>query len=281
MKKILVTTDFSAAADNAVNFAVQSSKLLSAELILLHAFEIKGNLYTDYAGVNKEFNQEMLDEGIKKLEERTKEIAEKDGVQVIPYFFKGVFNDAVKQAKEDYDVSMIIMGTRGHGILVEKLWGNKATSLMGKSDIPILVIPAGYEWKKPQKILFSTNHFEKDSATLDFVFELAGQYLAKMYVTVFTDEDDDLAGTFLEHKRQLPKYEKMLKETYNEETLVAANLFGTEFEDTMEDYIKDHEIDMLVMITYQRNFWDRLFHPSRTKMMSYHSHIPLLAIPAK
>ena len=40
MKKILVTTDFSGCANNAVDFAVQSAKMLPAEIILLHACEV-------------------------------------------------------------------------------------------------------------------------------------------------------------------------------------------------------------------------------------------------
>ena len=56
MKQILVPTDFSTCANNAVDFAVQSAKILPVEITILHAFELKGNIYTDYMGVNKEFN---------------------------------------------------------------------------------------------------------------------------------------------------------------------------------------------------------------------------------
>lgn len=62
MKKILVPTDFSTCADTAVNFAVQSAKIFPMEVTLLHALEVKGNIYTDYMGVNKEFNQSLMDE---------------------------------------------------------------------------------------------------------------------------------------------------------------------------------------------------------------------------
>ena len=60
MKKILVPTDFSTCADNAIDFAVQSAKILPVEILLLNAFELSGDIYTDYMGVNKEFNQSQL-----------------------------------------------------------------------------------------------------------------------------------------------------------------------------------------------------------------------------
>jgi len=72
----------------------------------------------------------------------------------------------------------------------------------------------------------------------------------------------------------------MLKKQYHQDTLTATQLFGNNFEDTLQEYILANRIDVLAMITYPRNFWDRLFHPSITKRMSYHTQIPLLAIPA-
>jgi nucleotide-binding universal stress UspA family protein len=45
--------------------------------------------------------------------------------------------------------------------------------------------------------------------------------------------------------------------------------------------VDENEIDILAMVTYQRGFWDRVFNPSKTKHMSYHTKIPLLVIPGK
>ncbi len=42
MKKILVPTDFSLCADEAINFAVQSAKILPLEITLHHAFDLQG-----------------------------------------------------------------------------------------------------------------------------------------------------------------------------------------------------------------------------------------------
>jgi nucleotide-binding universal stress UspA family protein len=281
MKKILVPTDFSTCANNAVDFAVQSAKYLPLEITLLHAFEHTGDVYTDYMGVNKAFNQELLDEVHQKLAQLKKAIQETEGITVNYSVITAPLLDSVMQAAAEKKSDLIIMGTLGAGALTEKIWGSKTASLIGKSKVPVMVIPYFYTWKKPEKILFATNHFEKDTAILDYLFEMLGLYMAKMQVAVITDEDDDKAETFLEHRRKLPQYEKMLRETYHDETLAAAHLYGKEFEDTLQRYIEENEIDILAMITYPRSsFWDRLFHPSITKRMTYHTNIPLLAIPA-
>jgi len=84
----------------------------------------------------------------------------------------------------------------------------------------------------------------------------------------------------LEHTRKTPRYEALLKNKYHQETLTATQVFSERFEDSLQEYIRENQIDILAMITYPRSFWNRIFHPSITKRMSYHTQIPLLAIPA-
>ena len=101
-----------------------------------------------------------------------------------------------------------------------------------------------------------------------------------MHTILFSDEDDDLPEKMIHYGNQIGTYEKLLKTKYPELSLHTENLFGTEFEESIEKYASENDVDMLVMVTYQRSFWDRIFHPSITRRMSYHTHIPLLAIPA-
>jgi nucleotide-binding universal stress UspA family protein len=280
MKKILVPTDFSACADNAVDFAVQSAKLLSAELILFHAFEMKNIAYTDYTGGDKELNKALLDDAHDKLVEMKRAIEEAERVTVQTYVSVNPVTDALLQAAGELDVDFIVMGTRGAGFLKEKLWGSKTAAMIGKTKVPLIVIPTDYEWKKPEKLLLATNHFENEPVIMDFLFELADLFMVQVHVAVMTDEDDDKAVTFLEHTRRLQRFEKILKEQYNEPTLTGTHLYGKDFETTLQEHIDAQGIDMLAMVTYQRGFWDRIFHPSMTKKMSYHTEVPLLVIPA-
>jgi nucleotide-binding universal stress UspA family protein len=282
MKKILVPTDFSACANHAVNFAVQSAKYLPVEITLLHSFEVKGNIYTDYLGVNKEFNQSLLNEAHQKLNDLKKHIEETEGVHVRTQISNKSLTEAVLEAATEYHTDLIIMGTLGASGLKEKLLGSNTGSVIGQTNVPVMVIPFYYEWKKPEKLLLATNHFEKDPVILDYIFELADLYLAKAQVIVFTEEEGQHAFALLEHHRKTPPYEKMLKEHYHQEALTATQLYGESFEESLQDYIRLNQIDILAMITYPRSsFWDKVFHPSITKRMSYHAKIPLLAIPAK
>ena len=279
MKRILVPTDFSKCADKAIDFAVQSAKIVPIEIILLHSFEVKDNMYSDYMGVNREFNVSMLNDAKEKLAELKKNIEETDGVVVDTFISTNSLYDAITRSVKEKKIDMVVMGTLGASGIKEKLWGSRTAAIIGRSDIPVMVIPIEYEWKKPQNILLATNRFEKEPAILDYLFELAGLYMSRVQVAVFTGESDDKAITFLNHEHKISEYEEYLTDMYNEETLTSAHLTGEDFETTLQNFIRENDIDILVMVTYQNTFWSRIFNPSKTKRMSYHTNIPLLAIP--
>ena len=280
MKKLLVPTDFSECADKAINFAVETSKILPVQITLLHSYEINSSLYADYVGVNKEYNQTILNGAKEKLTVLKKDIEEINGGVIDIAVSSESLQEAIKKCAEEEKFDLIIMGTLGASGIKEKLWGSRTAATIGKSSIPVMAVPNNYVWKKPRKILFATNQFEKNPAILDYIFELAGLYMANIEVAVFTDEDDDKAGTFLDHKQKISEYELFLKENYKEDTLTSTHLYGENFEETLQHFIKENNIDILVMVTYPHNFWNRIFNPSKTKRMSYHSQVPLLAIPA-
>ena len=280
MKQILVPTDFSECAENAVDFAVHSAKILPAQITLLHSFAVNNNMYNDYMGVNRQFNLTMLNDVKEKLEQRKKDFEETDGVVADTIVSTDSLNNTIANSAVSKKFDLIVMGTLGASGIKEKLWGSRTAAIIGKATVPVMAIPINYTWKKPQKILFATNQFEKDPAILDYIFELADLYMASIQVAVFTDEDEDKAGTFLDHKNKIDEYGKFLKKAYNEETLTSAHLYGKNFDEVLQDFIKENNIDMLIMVTYPHGFWNRIFNPSKTKRMSYHTTIPLLAIQA-
>jgi len=280
MKKILVPTDFSACAANAMDFAIQTARIIPAEITLLHSFDLPGTMYTDYLGVNKEFRQIQWNEDEQRLTAMKESIGQMYDIQVETRLIAAPLKIAIDEISKSEEYDLIIMGTLGAGGLKEKLWGSNTADVIALRSIPVLVVPHDYRWKKPEKFLLATGNFEKKPTVLDTIFELAGLYMAHVDVAVFTDEDDEPAA-LLEHGRTGPFYGEMLAKKYNEQELHTAQLSGRDLEESLQGYIGQNDIDVLVMITYKRGFWDRLLHPSHTKRKSYHTKVPLLAVPAE
>jgi K+-sensing histidine kinase KdpD len=47
---------------------------------------------------------------------------------------------------------------------------------------------------------------------------------------------------------------------------------------SINQYVEEKEVDLLVMAKHNRNFFDRLFHKSLSKKMAFHTKIPLLVL---
>ena len=281
LKKIIVPTDFSACANNAVDYAVQSAKVLPVEVIVLHSFDVKGDLYTDYMGVNKEFNLIQLNDAKKKLEALKNNIKEKEGIDIATVLSQKSLQKALRETVDAEGISLIIMGSTGdHGIR-RMFFGSNTSSTIGNSKVPVMVIPCNYHWKKPEKIVFATNRFEKEKFILDFLFEMADLFMARVEVVVFSEEENKESLIYAEDSRNLSEYGSMISKKYNEKNLAAVHLAGQDFKQSISDYIDENNIDILAMVKYERGFWEDLFHTSMTKSMSYHTKIALLAIPAK
>ncbi|MDE3214469.1 MAG: universal stress protein [Bacteroidota bacterium] len=279
MKKILIPTDFSPCAENAVGFAVQMAKILPAEIYLFYSFEIKGTLYSNYVGVNKEFNQAQLATAQEKLQKIQQKIKEEEGIDVRVFVSEYELHKAIKDAIKDLQVNFIIMGTRGASGIKEALMGSRTAKVIEESTVPVIAIPGSYTWKKPQHLLFITHHFEQDPPVLDFLFELADLLMAEVEIAVFVDENEETTMATIQNERQFTEYQNTLRKGYFERDLKGTRLVGIDLEHTLQAHLEENKIDMLVVITHKKGFWKRLFSPNISRTLSYHTHIPLLAIP--
>lgn len=280
MKHILVPTDFSEAAQNAIDVAIEIHKIVPSKITLLHSFEVFDDFYVDYMGLNREFNVSIIQDIQERLNQLKSELMNKHQIEMQAEVINMPLQNAVSLMAEEHQVDMVVMGTQGASGLEEKLWGSRTASVIGKSPVPVLAIPKGYKWKKPEKVLLSTNQFEKDSHLLNYLFEWADLFMAEVHVAVFSDKDKESAAAFLKQAEELEEYAVYLRKTFQENSLTATQLAGEDFETSMNAFIEENEMDVLIMITYQHGFLKRLFNPSLTKKMSFHIGIPLLALPA-
>ncbi len=279
MKNILIPTDFSTCANNAVNFVVQSAKYLPLEASILHSFEQTESTYTNYVGLDKEYSRILLNDVKEKMNQLKSSINDADKVQVQTYISDEGLDDAIETLNKEKNIDLIVMGTLGATGIREIFWGSRTASLIDKSSIPILVIPFDYDWQKPLKFCLATNQFEESSTTLDFLFEMVTLYGAKLEILTFTNQ----AIPSSEMDEKLHDYESKLEKAYGINSIATTHLYGEAFEEALQHHIKENNVDILAMITYHKNksFFYRLFNSSRTKRMSYHTEIPLLVLPGQ
>ena len=279
MKKIVVPTDFSPNADKALNFAVQIAKHAKAEIYLIHACDMIDTIFKDNQTEYKEHNQTISTNASESLSLLKKSIEDTEKLSVHIKMYNGKITDTILQASHELHPALIIMGTLGETGLKDKIFGSITAGIIGKTNVPVMAVPLLSEWDIPKKILLAVNNFDGQPDIFEPVFELAELFNASVHIGIFTDADTADAIEYLKDERGIITVEEKLNTMYKGSIIKHVHLDGHRFEETIEEYIHEMDIDMVAMVTHKRTFLKSIFNRSMTKKMSYHTRIPLLAIP--
>jgi nucleotide-binding universal stress UspA family protein len=272
MKTILVPTDYSDIADNALRYAIELAKLSKAKIILLHAYQIP--LPAGDAPVLMVSPLELEKENlvrIKKLEKKfVKELAGK--VKIEHIINAGFITDEILTVAKEKKADLIVMGVTGVGKVAEALIGSNTTALIKKTQIPVLVIPKDARYKKISKIVLAYDSKGKiEESVMEKIKNFILLFKSKVLVL---DIVKPAEGTSSENAKAHKSAEKALDGIKH--TLYF--LEGYDFEYEMNSFVDTYKADWLIMIPHKNKFLTSLFHKSNTKKMAFHTHIPLLSL---
>jgi nucleotide-binding universal stress UspA family protein len=274
MKKILFPTDFSEAATNAFVHALEFAKIVNAELILLHTFEIPvydSQFFPEnYAAIYSSIELakfEMFKDEIPKL--RTIAIERKlEDIVIKHRLMDGDLIYNLKNAVEEDHIDFVIMGTTGVSDWTKFFLGSNTSSVISEVKVPVLCIPANAKFKKVKVIGFTTRYREKDKEELRKVLKIAKKTNAKVKSLYVKTSGSDVSDATIK------EWEKEFS-TENVEFLV---LPSDEIKETILDFILYKDVDILTTITHKRSFFESIFESSFTKKIAKEVSIPVLVM---
>jgi nucleotide-binding universal stress UspA family protein len=231
--------------------------------------------------LRREYNKKITDKAFDNLEMIRRSIEETEQVLVNIQLYSGPVNDTILLAAQEHNADLVIMGTLGISGIKEAIFGSKTAAVISNTTVPVLAIPLEYDWSPPSKFLLAINHFDEVSDILYPVFDLAKTFKAEVRLTVFTDEDNIVSSNYLTDAREIKFAEDKLRKKYSDLVINAEHLTGRHFEESINEFIESNQIDLLAMMTHKRSFIGSIFNRSITRKMSYHSKVPILAIPVK
>lgn len=273
MKTILVPTDFSDNAENALYYAIDLAKKENAKIILLHAFHINYSNPAIPLDFMLEEEKRVLDESNNKLKEHALKISYAGKIEYDYLSVEDSPIEAILNSIKDNEVDLVIMGTKGETDFLGSIFGSVAAKVIEKATCPVIAIPSEASFKEIKKMTFATAYNHSDIYALKKVVEIARLFNAQVdIIHVYNKsnsqvKEKELMKTFMDdvnHKIQYSNLSFQLLE-------------GENIEDALEEYIDNDSTNILVMSTHQRGFFDKLFGNSLTKHMAYHSSIPLMA----
>ena len=140
IQKILVAVDFSEYADSVLDVAVEFAKRLSAELHLVHAFDVRIPLVTPYeVAIPTAFIEEAREAAASKLDALIRKAAA-EGTAATSHLREVPTASAIVDLAEELGVDLIIMGTRGHTGLKHVLLGSVAERTLRHAPCSVLTV---------------------------------------------------------------------------------------------------------------------------------------------
>ncbi len=274
MNRILVPVDFSDTSDNALLYAVNLANYLSSNIILLHvnAIPVYNN---EYNIVSYTVNDSVADSNA-ALKEKA-EILKKDNALIgdVEYFSEvGDFKTVMLSYIADKNIDLVVMGITGHDTAIGKvLFGSNAVSISRESNIPVFIISKNHEYKQIKNIAFASEydtHITEQTGLIQIknIAAMFGASLSVLHVIPdnhLINEVESVTDLFVEQK---------LEKTTHKTFILSEDKAST----ALLDFIKTHEVDVIVLEQKKHSFLHNLIYPSTTKEIAFSSPIPVLTI---
>ncbi|RYY84898.1 MAG: universal stress protein [Chitinophagaceae bacterium] len=273
MKRILVPTDFSHAADRALDYALKLAGQNDAEVIALHTVELPLPEYAVQPEGIQDYNHYRVEEARLKLETYYSRFENTDKLTTV--LVNGSVTEAVPDKALQYDVDLIVMGTRGaDGIRV--MLGSNASNVLTRSAVPVLVVPEAYKGGLPAKIVLAVQNQESEFL-LAPVFALQALCNASLITLHFTS-DEMPQQKRMERAGQLAVLRDKWEQDFGAEDVASEVISGREFNESLDRFVEEQSVDLVAMVTHRRHGLPGLFQKSLTRERAFHTRVPLLSI---
>ncbi|WJS93884.1 universal stress protein [Flavobacterium johnsoniae] len=274
MKKILFPTDFSDAATNAFIHALEFAKVVKAELILLHTFEIPvydSQFFPEnYASIYSSIELakfEMFKDEIPKL--RTIAAERKlDDIVIKHRLMDGDLIYNLKNAVEEDKADFVIMGTNSVSDWTKFFTGSNTESVISGVEVPVLCVPIEAKYKKVKTIGFTTRYREKDKKELRKILKIAKKTDAKVKSLYVKTSNSDVTD----------EARKEFEREFAAENVEFLVLPSDDVKETILDFVLFKDIDILTTITHKRSFFESIFDSSFSKKITKEVPIPILVM---
>lgn len=268
MLKILIPTDFSSIADNALNYAIEIGEEFESDLYLYHVYNINRKLNYDSSFSKEEqpYKKEV-ESKMSLTKQRFIERITQKGLSIKTKVEETRIFSLFKSKVGEHHIDLIVMGSKGASGITKVVFGSVAATALELAKVPLLVIPPEYSFHPIKNIVLATDSNEIHPDVLLPLQKLAARFRAK--VTILTVKADS-------HKESQQPINLGLSEI---ETSYREVLMNNNINDSINDFIEEESCDLLCMIRRDKGFFTSLFQRSITKTQVYHNNIPLLVLP--
>ncbi len=275
--RVLIPTDYSQNAFNAVEYAMNLFEREFCEFFILNTYYLSG-----YSKDNLLF-PEPSDDDRNAVEVKSKANMEKLKVQMehfqrnenhsIHYLTEfGSFYDLMKKTVQKEDIQLVIMGTQGQSDKKTVILGSNAVNIMEQiRTCPVFAIPSNVKFKDPNEIVFPTSfrtHYKnKELGTLVEISRLTNSPIRILHI----QKGNSLSEAQKDNK-------ELLEAILNPAVFTHHRLYDMNVNDGVRSFVQSRESEMIAFVNKKHNFFGSIFSNPMVKELGMHAKVPLLAM---
>lgn len=287
MKKILVPTDFSQTADNAVNVALEIAKKANATVYFFHTV----NTAVDWSStqlsvpskpVTVQKQKDMYPEVSKqiaaaqaKLSELSKRAAKMNVDSKIELGYN-LFHEDLGRFAEKNKVDLIVMGTHGASGIKEAFLGSNTLKVIRTSNVPVLTVKNKHKAFNIKTLIYASDFEEtKANKNIERVKAIANFFGASIhFVFINTPVGFEDSAYTLEKIHKVAKDNNISKyyaQIYNDYTV----------ERGIGNVSEMLKVDMITLSTHGYSGFRHFINNNVAENVANHARVPVLTFRMK
>lgn len=287
LKKILVPVKISDACFNLCEYAIGLASKQNAEVKVLYVYpdptfiESQKNTTSWEKIVNMEL-KEAFNKAQLKLVEFSKELKEHipkalmQSVKVHYRMLKGTPENVIPAASKRYKPELIVMGTKPGDEAKGEFRCKTLIKVIENAQYPVLAVPedARFIGKNKINVMYATDFYESDDASLNKLLELLKSYDKKIYCVHIATKNE------VKHKEKTDELNIALKRDYPDQDISCISLESESVPKGLDDFMELHAIDLLSLSKQKHSAFYKMFHKDLAETMVSSKKIPTLIFPA-
>ncbi|MEZ4776749.1 MAG: universal stress protein [Bacteroidia bacterium] len=267
MKKIVVPTDFSPAAHNAFEYALQLAGKFRATLVLVHVIPPKPDIgrypmpsWLELVDVDR------TEEALEKFKAYEQEVQVRLGGNVDVEIELRSGNPVSEIVRMSNDADLLVMGTQGIESADSKVFGSVTGQVVLKSRCPVMAVPESAVYHEIKNIVFGTTLKEEEIGGLDTLLNFAETLGAKISF-VHIEEKGENANVL-----NFSSIEQVYELHGQQQEVGIYQFTHTDIISGLQIFVNHTHAEVIAILSHHHDMWGK----SMAKEMAYYSVTPVL-----
>ena len=255
MKQILVATDFSNSASNAMIYAIALAKILKMDVVAIHAIHpTEGINNSTYNAIFIEDYYAKKREALSDWALRLQDKSYGQEVKISTLCDIGFLKTVVSKYIQDHPVELLVMGITG-STGITGIVGSNASMMVTKMRIPTLIVPLESNFPSFPIITLATDYETKLSAKdVNALNEmLKGAVSQKMQVLYVAEKSD---------ASHIQTGEEVIRSLFPNIGIDFNYINDSSAPNGIMDFIRSNHTDILCLVKHHHNIIYRMFTTS-------------------